>query len=701
MATDDNKKPKKNDEDVIKKARERFELAVAAETDIRVEALDDLRFVKGEQWPDEIKRQRDLDNRPCLTINRLPQFVRQVTNEQRQNRPAIKVNPVDDNADVETAKILQGLIRHIEYDSNAEIAYDTASDYQCRIGFGYFRIITDYCDPMSFDQDIKIKRIKNPFTVYLDPGSSEPDGSDGNWGFIFDELSKDKYIAQYPDSELSQMEDWKSLGDGTANWVTLDGCIVAEYFEKVFKPITVCLMNDGSTVKKDELPKELPQGIQIVDQRVSLEASVVWRKINGIEVLEETEWPGAYIPIVPVFGDEIIIEGERTLEGVIRHAKDSQRMYNYWATAETETIALAPKAPFIGAEGQFKGHEDKWKTANIKNHPYLEYVPKALNGSPMPAPQRQTYEPPVQAITGARMQSAEDLKATTGIYDASLGNRSNESSGRAIEGRVKQAENSNFHLIDNFTRSLRHAGRIILEAIPKVYNAPRVVRIVHEDGEQEQVVINQMFQKGNKSIQYDLSAGKYDVTVSTGPSYQTKRQEAVSSMMSLVQAYPQMVQICGDIMVKEMDWNGAQEIAERLKKMLPPQLQDPKDGQDPIPPQAQQQMAQMSQMIKQLSGEVTQQAEIINAKRLELESKERIALMQAENELVLQQMKTDMAHSQTAFKLEVADIHKRLDLVNNNVPISSETGSAQAQPGPQQPTSGSPLGAPSGQPMGV
>lgn len=687
---------KSDDQALLERIKERFTLASEAEADIRKLGIEDLKFRVGDQWPEDVKNARHQDNRPCLTINRLPQFLRQVTNDQRQNRPAIQVDPVDDEGDVETARVIQGLIRHIEYSSNAEIAYDTASDGQCTHGFGYFRIITDYCDPMSFDQDIKIKRIVNPFSVFMDPSYQEPDGSDSDWGLVVDDLSKLKFKTAFPDSDLAMSSDWESLGNQAPDWVNKDGVKVAEYFERTFKKKTLCLLSNGDVISKSELDEnQLPDTITIESERETQIPTITWYKTNGVEILERTDWPGQWIPIIPVLGDEIYIEGKRILEGVIRHAKDSQRMYNYWATAETETIALAPRAPFIGVEGQFEGFEAQWKTANTRNHAFLEYKAKSIGGEPAPPPARNVYEPPVQAITSARMASAEDLKATTGIYDSSLGNRSNEESGVAIQRRNSQSQVSNFHYGDNFTRSLRHAGRVIIDLIPVIYDTPRAVRIIGDDGEQEVVAINKIFQKNGQDNIYQMNRGTYDVTVSTGPSYQTKRQEAVASMMSLTKAYPQIVALAGDLMVKNMDWPGAQEISDRLKKSLPPgMVDDDQNGQNPQI--AQQQVAQARQMIQQLTQQLNHSNDIINTKKLELASKERIAAQQALTDLQVEFLKTDASHAQLAFKQEVLNIHKRLDLLGENAPIGTEVGAGPQGAAPQtqnqQPTGGSPPG---------
>jgi hypothetical protein len=685
-------------EEVMSVARARFMEAEEAERESRLEAIDDIRFSIGNQWPESVKKSRENQKRPCLTINRLPQFIRQITNDQRQNRPAIKVSPVDDTADVETAKIYQGMIRHIEYSSNADTAYDTAFDSAVRCGFGYYRILTEYCDPHSFDQEIRIKRIKNRFSVYLDPSYQEPDGSDANWGFIFEEIRKEDYKKLYPKSELASMEDWMATGDNRETWVQ-DGFIrLAEYFTKEFTEITLVQLSNGEIGDKAKLPKVLPDGIEIVNERKSRVSVIKWRLINGTEVLEERILPGSgkWIPIIPVLGDEIDVEGKRVLEGIVRHAKDSQRMYNYWASAETETIALAPRAPFIGMEGQFEGHEEKWRTANAENHAYLEYKGKSLaNGQPAPPPQRNVVEPPVMAITQARAQASEDMKGTTGIYDAALGARSNENSGVAIQRRNQQTQTSNFHHVDNLTKSIRHGGRIIVDWMPYVYDTARAVRILGEDGTEEIVRINQEFQRRGQNVHYQMGVGKYDVTVSTGPSYETKRQEALASMLEFTKANPQLAAIAGDLMVMNMDWSGKEELAARIKKTLPPGIAEDKDKK-PIPPEVQAQMAQMNQMIEQLTKSLNEANEKMNTKTLELESKERIEFAKLQAQIEIESAKLGSQESMLLLKQEIAEIQGRLDLLRFDQPIEEEMNPGEGpEPEPQetlQPTGGIPPG---------
>ena len=696
-----------SDKDILERARSRFTACEEAEADIRKDAVDDIKFCSGDQWPEDVKTARVLDKRPCLTINRLTEQLRQVLNEQRQNRPAIKVNPVDDHADIETAEVFEGLIRHIEYASNAEIAYDTASDGQVKGGFGYFRLITQYCEPTSFDLDIIIKRIRDPFSVYLDPNYTEPDGSDAEFGFIVDTMSKDQYKRQYPDSSLGQAMDWSSIGSSSGGWMNKDEVRIAEYYEKQYRKTKIFLLSDGRTVQADELNEEAMASLvnsmgeipSVVNQRETEIAEIKWYKINGVDILDRTDVHGTYIPIIPVLGDEYFINGRRMLESLVRHAKDPQRMYNYWKTAATEMIALAPKAPFIGMEGQFEGFEDQWKQANTKSYPFLQYKNVSMsNGQPAAPPQRNTYEPPVGAINQQSIACVEDIKATTGIYDASLGNRGQELSGVAIQRRVQQSNVTNFHFADNFKRSLRHAGKILLEWIPKVYNKPQAVRVLGADGQQKIVRINEIFMENGVQKGYYFASGKYDVTIDTGPSYQTKRQEAVADMLDLTRAVPQTMANALDLLVRNMDWPEAQKVADRLKKMLPPGLAEPEgdDEKAQIPPEAQMALMKANQIMKQQSDLIAQQDDVIRTKKLEIESKERIESQKMRNDIVLEYMKHDLAGAKMILDAEISEIDRRLDLLHENSRIMNQPGDGSemtASPGQvQQPTGGLPPG---------
>ena len=676
-----------DDHEILEQIKIHFKADEEAWRDVRKDALEDWKFRAGEQWPEQIKKERDSDDRPCLVINKMPQYINQITNEQRQNRPAIKISPVDSFADVETAKVFQGIIKHIENSSNASVAYDNATDGAATGGLGYIRVTTDYCDEMSFDQEIQIKQVYDWASVYFDAASKEPDGSDANHAFVHQEMSKDEFKREYPDAKMSTMSDWTSIGDSDG-WISDNSCRVAEYFFRKHKKVKIYQIQDLSgqvfTLKKEEIPKD-KSTYKILNERETLDSEIHWVKTNGYEILEKTMWPGKWIPIIPVYGKSLMVDGKRILESVIRHAKDSQRMYNYFTSTESETVALAPKAPFIVAEGQVpKEFENIWKSANRKNIAYLPYKPISAGGQLVGAPQRNAYEAPIQAITAARLQSNDDIKATTGIYDASLGNKSNEQSGIAIARRNAQAQTSNFHFIDNLNRSIRHVGKILVDLIPKIYDTERALRIIGEDGTEEVVTVNTIFDGKKK---YDLGAGKYDVIVETGPSYATKRQEAAAMMIEMVKAFPGFAQIAGDLVVGNMDWPGAKEMQTRIRKSLPPGLVEEKEGAD-IPDEVKAKIGQMEQMIQQLSGSLTQATEALKQKKLETESKERIETLKVNAQLEIAKAQIESKEALAGFQQEMSTLNddillvkQRLGLLNFGTPMNNDAGAELA---PQQ-----------------
>ncbi|HNN89088.1 MAG TPA: portal protein [Giesbergeria sp.] len=631
-----------SDKDTLAEALEHFKLSEEAESENRKAWIDDVRFARlGEQWPDGVKRQREIDGRPCLTINRLPAMLRQVVNDARQNKPAIKVHPVDSGAKRETAEILNGLIRNIEYTSNADVAYDTALDHAVTGGFGYFRIDVDYACDDEFDLDIKICRIANPLTVYGDENSTAADSSDWNKAFITELYTESEFEKRWKGAEKSNWESsYRDLPDG---WRDNELVRVAEWWTREEVPAKLLKLSDGMVLYVNEYMriKDIldAQGITVVGERDTKTNKVKQKIISGAEVLEENEWAGKYIPIVPVYGDEVMVEGKRHWISLTRWAKDPQQMFNYWRTASTELVALAPKAPYLGPKGAFNTDANKWATANNVSYPYIEY-----DGAVMP--QRQPFAGPPAGALQEALNASDDMKSTMGIYDAALGARSNETSGRAILQRQRESDTATFNYIDNLSRAIRHAGRVMVDLIPKVYNAPRIIRVIHEDGSNESVPINQPFTPDQaKSPQaqayeagktqetvdgltriYDVTTGKYDVTCEAGPSFSTKREEAAAQMIELGRMFPPMMQVAGDLLVKNLDWPGADDIADRLKAMLPPQLQ----GQSPQVMQMRQQMQQMDQMAKQAVGQLNQQIAQLQQQLQQEKSHDAQAMLQAD-----------------------------------------------------------------------
>lgn len=624
-------KKARDDDEFLALIRKRFDRVSSAESVNRKSAIEDLKFKNGEQWPESIRSDRTMQKRPCLTVNKIKTFVHQITNDQRQNRPAINVSPVGDRSDPHTAKMLKGLIRQIERQSNADIAYDTGFDGAVSNGWGYWRVLTEYEDEDSFDQVIKIGRIRNPFRVYLDPDHQEPDGSDAQWAFISDLIPRQEFEETYPDKDPMQWEDG-AAGDEFKNWTTNTHVRIAEYFYYETDSKKLLHLANGHVGFEDDLSEEIKAQIKenpdLVTKTREVQAKKIkWVKVSGRQVLEENDWSGKWIPIVKCIGDEVDVEGKVTLAGLVRDAKDPQRMYNYWVTAETEQVALMPKAPYIMAEGQIEGHDQRWKRANDQAYPYLLYKPTDINGKLAPPPQRQPFAGPPAGVVQAKIAAAQDMQATTGIrFDATLQERTYDESGKALRELKRTGDLGNFHYVDNLARSLRHTGRILIDLIPKIYDTPRILTILREDDSEEQVRIDptqgvphMKGQVNGKEMSiFNPKVGTYEVAVTIGPSFATKRAEAADSLLQFMKVYPQSAPVIGDLIAKNMDWPGAEDIAARLAVMLPPQVQMllGKKMSD-FPPEAKALIVGLSSQIQKLTQEHKTALHLLGEKQTE------------------------------------------------------------------------------------
>lgn len=589
----------------IQEAIDFLKFSNEADTENRQKGLDDLKFSSGDQWPIEVQNSRHLEARPCLTINKLDAYVRQIVNQMRQSRPRMRAHSMNSEANAKVADVITGIFKHIEVNSDADTAYDTAGEYAVRIGWGYWRVITDYVREDSFDQEIFIRPIDNPFSVYFDPNSIQPDGSDAEKVLITTLMSKDDFKIQYPGADDGGDFNQRGTGDFDPDWVQKEDIRVAEYFYVERKKTKLLLLSDGTKVYKDEAPSPeilAAAGIMVVGERETMRKQIKWCKLTGLEILEERDWSGRYIPVVPVYGQQLTVEDKRKKYGLVRNAKDAQRMYNYWQTSLTESIALAPKAKWLLAEGQDEGHENEWAQANIKSMPVLRYKQTDINGQQAPAPQRLQPEPPPAGVIAAAMSIDKDLQSVVGIFDPSQLPQGNMS-GKAIRGQQMQQDMTNFHYYDNLVRSMKHTGRIILDLIPKIYDRERVLRIIGYDGQPEMVTLNQRTQDemGVEKVLNDVTVGEYDVYMDTGPGYQSKRQEAVEAMMPMISTNQELFNLAGDLVFRNMDFPGAEVIADRLAANNPLAQIDEKSE---IPPQiqmqlmqAQKQIADMQQMI--------------------------------------------------------------------------------------------------------
>ena len=664
---------------------------MSALSESREDEIDDLKFYAGSpdnhwQWPADVLATRGamqgqtINARPTLTINKLPQHVRQVTNDQRQNRPSAKVIPVDDDADIEIADIFNGMIRHIEYISDADVAYDTACENQVSYGEGYIRLLTGYSDDDTFEQDIKIGRVRNSFSVYMDPTIQDPTGADAKWCFVTEDLTKDEYARLYPDA--APITTLQSLGVGDqsiSNWLNEDTIRIADYYYIDYDRATLNQYPGNQTAFNGTPEDKMLRGMfgKPVKSRASDRPRVKCCKINGYEILAENDWPGKWIPVIRIVGNEFEVDGRLYVSGLVRNAKDAQRMYNYWVSQEAEMLALAPKAPFIGYGGQFENYENQWKTANTQNWPYLEVNPDVTDGQGAVLPLPQRAQPPMASsgLLQAKAGASEDIKSTTGQYNASLGMGSNERSGKAILARQREGDVGTYHYGDNLARGVRHIARQLIDLIPKIYDTQRVARIIGEDGETKMVKINpDQPQPVNKIVDqqgvviekiYNPGVGKYDVVATTGPGYATKRQEALEAMAQLLQGNPQLWQVAGDLFVKNMDWPGAQEMSKRFAKTIDPKLMG--DSEDnPALAAAQQQMQAMGQEMEQMHTMLQNVTKSMDMRELEVkEFESQVKAYQAETQR-LAQVQANMSPEQIQ-DIVMGTVHSMItsgDLIN-------------------------------------
>jgi hypothetical protein len=672
-------RPKAGDAEILREAKARFERCQAWEAAWRDRALFDTKFANGDslngyQWDGNVRNERGA--RPCLTYNQVRQHNLQVINDARSNKAQIKVTPTGGRASYEAAQVFSGIIRRIEYQSKAVDAYSTAIYHQVESGIGYVRVETDYVDANSFDLDLFIRRIPDPRSVYMDPDCQLYDKSDANFAFIFHDIPRDRYEEEYGKEDSPA----PSTLDNNDGWNDKDHVRVAEYWRRNVANAKIHQLQDGTVVRDEDIPDELRDEItpMIKQTREVAEPEIEWFKLAGDKVIDREQWLGKYIPIVPFVGEETVIDNELDRKGHTRSQIDAQRIYNYWASAAVEQVALQTKTPYIAVADAIQGHMEQWATANTKNWSVLVYNGVGEDGKPIPPPART--DPPQMAqayITGMQI-ARQDLMSVTGQYQAELGMPSNERSGIAIQQRQRQGDTATYHYIDNQAKGIRQIGRILLDLIPKIYDVRRVVMTLGEDGSESKVVVapespeahqyiaqqpdgsvaplspgqaKEQTEDPNKpdpAVIFNPSVGTYDVEADVGPAYGTQRQEAANAFSQIMAQNPAAFQIVGDFWAQNSDFPGADELADRLKRGLPPQY---KSGVDPqvqaISQQAQQMQQQAQQLLQKADAEIaTLKAQLVHA----------------------QEQATDKGH-ELAIKDYEAET-KRLDVVGGIDPLS-------------------------------
>jgi hypothetical protein len=634
----------------------------------RQQGLEDLRFSYGSQWPPEMQNQRHLEKRPMFTINETDSYIRQVVNQIRQQRPRIKAHGVNSSADAKIAEIITGLTRHIEELSDASNAYDLAAEFAVRMGWGYWRLRADYCNDDSFDQDVFIEPIWNPFSVSFDPYSHAPDGSDQTKCLISGMMAKDDFRRMYPDAQETSFSV-RAVGDTTGEWLTKDSIRWGEFYKLDKEKHKLINLSDGSSWWHDEIPDSgilERAGIKVKGDRESWRHRVNWYKVTAVEVLESRLLPGRWIPVVPVYGSNIVVDGKTQRFGMTRHMRDPQQVLNFTQTAIIETVALAPKAKWVAASEAVNNTLNEWQAANISSYALLRYEHRDEQGNEIPMPQRQAPEPPPEGWLVAANNAHESLQRVAGMFDPAM-RRDGPTSGKALNAEQQQSDMSSYHFYDNFTRSVKHTGRIILSWIPAYYGKRRVMRIIGDDGKPDLVTIND--DQAVSKIENDLTVGQYDVVMETGPGYNSKRQEAVESMAPLLQGPNNpLMQVAGDLFFRNMDFPGAEVIADRLAAANPlAQIDDKSD----IPPHAQ-------MMIKQLQTQLQQAGQQLQAAGMQIKSRADIESMkeaaeshrlqikesaETQREMMRDRTKQDDMHTKAHATLSAAEINGAVEIM--------------------------------------
>lgn len=576
--------------------RKTYQMDTSSDYYNREAAQEDLRFAAGEQWPDHIKAKREAAGKPVMTINRIPAFVSVIVGNRRMNEAAVKILPADGGTK-EGARIRQGLIRAIEQTSKATDVYNTAHTNQVICGDGAWQIVLDYADNDVFVQEPKIEAIPDALAVVWDHQSIECTGRDARHVFVEETLTKDEFQQAYPDAKLSSFDmvgswptDVRRMG-----WYKDESYRVVSYWRMRSTLRTLALMQGNKVVDVTEVPQSewMPFAIRHPQTgrpyvrrapRVYAEQYIT----NGVELLEGPyHLPIDRVPVFRALGWDIFAAGQRQRWGLVRFLKDPLRMHNFWRSVIVEKIMLAPKNVWLAGASAVEGRESSFRSSVYSDDPLLVYNDEAGT-----APTRIDPANIESAMLNEANITIQDVKDVSNLHEASLGMPSNEVSNVAIQSRQRIGETGTVLYQDNLNSAIEETGRVLNAIIPYVYDTVRTVRIVGDEDMPSIVDIN-----GDNGV--DVTAGKYFVTVTTGPSFATKRVEAQDSMLNMINAMPQTMTIAADKIIEAQDWPGADEIARRIRTQLPPGVVSDED-MPPALQQARQQANQLQQQMQEL-----------------------------------------------------------------------------------------------------
>ncbi len=602
-------------QDKLQSYRERYQDYTDHFAEQRKRMLEDLRFsnpADPQQWDDETRTARRNaagGARPTLTFDHTNQYIMQVVNDARQNKPGIQVLPVDSGADIQTAQAIEGMIRQIEYTSRASIAYDTAIEHAARCGQGWMRVVTEMVNPALNEQDLRIKQVHDPLSVWISPESVEPDGSDATDGFVETIMSIASFEKQY--GKRKAQTSWDNRSGG--GWESDKTIRVCEHYKlRTSKSNRLQVqMPDGSMREhtEDEYWKQAQQlGFQpIVTAQYTVEDRTVdWCLMTGSDILESTEVLTRWVPLIPVYGNVLWIDGKRYVCGLTRQLMDGQRAKNYERSAQIEMIALQPKSPFILPAESVEGYEQEWAAANTSNAAYLPYNALDGSGQALPAPQRLAPpQLPAAFIQGAQ-QASDDMQAAIGMYKSNLGAPSNATSGRAKMQDQREGDTATYHYVDNQRRGIEHIGRLLTYMLPRYMDTRRDTRSLGMDGSVKMLRIDPNARSNHQGQVpvINLNSGTYDVRVKAGPSYATQRQESSEALTEIIGKSPEMMTVLGPMWARMQDWPEAEKMSKILLSMAPPQVQAIENESTKLPPEAQGIVASLQAQLEQMKAQL-------------------------------------------------------------------------------------------------
>lgn len=578
---------------VMLQAKKRFKWCAEWEGDFRPRFIEDVKFANGDsdngyQWPNDVRRNRDVDARPCLTMNLIRQHNKNISNEARKNKASVRVVGTGNGATEQSASAFRDCMRHIEMISKAQNAYTIARGWQIDGGIGWWRLATDYAAPDTFDQEIYIRPVNDPLSVYMDPDIQQPDGSDARFAFVFDDVPRDEFDEAYPEL-AGEMLGQNPMGLGTADddWVNRRSVRVCEYFRKTMIPdqvVSFMYANKRQTILASKMPENVRADVlamPLTKSRPTHTEVIEWFLIVGERIIDSTIWMGKYIPLIRVIGEETVIEGKLDRKGHTRNMKDAQRMFNYNASSQVEFVALQSKTPWLAPSAAIEEYETMWNSANVVNHSVLVYNAFDDDGNPLPTPSRQDPPSASPAFQMGMDTAFNQIMMVSGQWQNQMGMMGNERTGRAIDLRQQQSANSTFHFQDNYETGLIYTATQLIDLIPKIYDTKRIISILADDGETFDLEIDpgaaqawQQQQARNGQIVrriFNPMIGRYAVAPSVGPAYGSKREETRDDLALIMTQSKELIPIVGDLFFASMDFEGAQEAARRLKRMVPPQ----------------------------------------------------------------------------------------------------------------------------------